>query len=184
MTWSLENKHSKMRFPGDKPDHLDRNLSKLAREDLFQKAYVESCPPAPNSLQAVCLQLCFQRGCLLVFTGLFLHCSLLNTLKQFLLTEKGSFQMYHPASVISSSRLGRFARQRSCLSPLHAHGPQAVPLCNACRLDKAFLGTLMGLGVVFVLAPEFRLSSFVWALLFKDSLKYIHNVLEVGCPCC
>ena len=49
VTWSLENKHSKMRFPGDKPDHLDRNLSKLAREDLFQKAYVESCPPAPNS---------------------------------------------------------------------------------------------------------------------------------------
>lgn len=139
-------------------------------------------PPAPNSLQAVCLQLCFQRGCLLVFTGLFLRCSF--TLKQFLLTEKGSFQMYHPASVISSSRLGRFARQRSCLSPLRAHGPQAVPLCNACRLDKAFLGTLMGLGVVFVLAPEFCLSSFVWALLFKDSLKYIHNVLEVGCPCC
>lgn len=48
VTWSLENKHSKMRF-GDKPDHLDRNLSKLAREDLFQRIYVESCPPAPNS---------------------------------------------------------------------------------------------------------------------------------------
>lgn len=49
MTWSLENKHSKMRFPGDKPDHLDRNLSKLAREDLFQKVYAEPCPPAPSS---------------------------------------------------------------------------------------------------------------------------------------
>ena len=49
VTWSLENKRSKMRFPGDKPDHLDRNLSKLAREDLFQKVYAEPCSPAPNS---------------------------------------------------------------------------------------------------------------------------------------
>lgn len=52
MTWSLESKHSKMRFPGDKPDHLDRNLSKLAREHLFQKVCADACPPALNSSSA------------------------------------------------------------------------------------------------------------------------------------
>lgn len=57
-----------------------------------------------------------------------------------------------------------------------------LKVCNAYKLDKAFLETLMDLRLVFVLAPEFCLSSFVWALLFEDSLKYIHNVVEVGCP--